>query len=109
MGTLSNFAISLLVSTALDPVFSYGIGYACSLFVAYGLNAKLIYGESFRLIRFLKFCLSYIPNFLILFTFVSVFLKLLRWHKVLVYGAAGLLGLPVTFVLVKIFAFQRKV
>jgi hypothetical protein len=38
---------------------------------------------------------------------VLVFLNLLRWNKVIVYAMAGLLGLPLTFLLVKNFAFGK--
>lgn len=57
---------------------------------------------------FFKFVLSYIPNFLILFTFVSIFLNLFFWNEVVVYALAAVFGIPVTFVLVKIFAFKKS-
>ncbi len=107
MGTLTNFVCSLAVSTRLNPSVSYVLGYGISLFVAYALNAKLIFHREFSLKEFVKFVISYIPNFLILFAFVLIFLNLLRWNKVIVYALAGLLGLPITFLLVKIFAFGK--
>jgi len=54
-----------------------------------------------------NFIVSYIPNFLILFTFVLIFLNLLHWNKVIVYALAGLLGLPLTFLLVKMMVFKN--
>jgi putative flippase GtrA len=107
MGTLTNFICSLAVSTILNPSVSYVFGYGISLFTAYALNAKLIFHRNFSVIEFIKFVISYIPNFLILFTFVLIFLNLLRWNKVIVYALAGLLGLPLTFLLVKLFAFGK--
>jgi putative flippase GtrA len=107
MGTLTNFIFSLLISTALNPSLSYICGYCLSLFVADSLNAKLIFHNPLRFIAFVKFVISYIPNFLILFSFVLVFLNIFGWNKIIVYGLAGLLGLPVTFLLVKIFAFGK--
>jgi putative flippase GtrA len=107
MGTLTNFVFSLIISTRLNPSVSYVLGYGISLFTAYSLNAKLIFRHKITLVEFIKFIVSYIPNFLILFTFVLIFLNLLHWNKVIVYALAGLLGLPVTFLLVKIFAFSK--
>jgi putative flippase GtrA len=107
MGTLTNFIFSLIISMALNPSVSYVFGYGISLFVAYILNAKFIFYHKISYIGFIKFIVSYIPNFLILFTFVLVFLNLLGWNKVIVYALAGLLGLPITFLLVKIFAFNK--
>jgi putative flippase GtrA len=108
MGTLVNFLCSLLISTRVNASVSYICGYGISLFVAYSLNAKLIFHNSLRFIAFVKFVISYIPNFLILFSFVLVFLNIFGWNRIIVYGLAGLLGLPVTFLLVKIFAFGKS-
>jgi putative flippase GtrA len=108
MGTLTNFVFSLIISMALNPSVSYVLGYGISLLVAYGLNAKLIFHHKISYTGFIKFIVSYLPNFLILFTFVLIFLNLMEWNKVIVYALAGLFGLPVTFLLVKIFAFSKK-
>jgi putative flippase GtrA len=108
MGTLTNFIFSLIISIMLNPSVSYIFGYVISLFVAYSLNAKLIFHRKLACKSFIKFILSYIPNFLILFSFVLIFLNMLHWNKVIVYALAGVLGLPVTFVLVKIFAFNKR-
>jgi putative flippase GtrA len=108
MGTLTNFVFSLVISTKLNPSVSYVCGYGISLFAAYSLNAKLIFHQGLAFTAFVKFIVSYIPNFLILFTFVLIFLNLLGWNKVIVYGLAGLLGLPITFVLVKLMVFRKK-
>jgi putative flippase GtrA len=107
-GTLVNFIFSLLISTKVNPSIAYIGGYAISMFFTYSLNARLIFRTRLNFIQFIKFVVSYIPNFLILYTFVLVFLNILAWNKTLVYGLAGLLGLPVTFILVKLIAFNKK-
>jgi len=107
MGTLTNFIFSLFISMTLNPSVSYVLGYGISLFITYALNAKLIFHHNLSCKGFIKFIVSYIPNFLILFTFVLIFLNLLHWNKVIVYALAGLLGLPLTFILVKIFVFKN--
>ncbi|GHU76004.1 hypothetical protein FACS189461_3040 [Spirochaetia bacterium] len=107
MGTLVNFIVSLIISAALNPSIAYVLGYAISLFTAYTLNAKLIFKSKIGFRQFVRFVISYIPNFLILFTFVLVFLSILKWHKVIVYALSGLLGLPLTFVLVKLIVFRN--
>jgi len=107
MGTLTNFICSLAVSTILNPAVSYIFGYGISLFVTYALNTKLIFHRNFSVTELVKFVISYIPNFLILFTFVLIFLDILHWNKVIVYALAGLFGLPLTFLLVKLFAFGK--
>ena len=107
-GTLMNFFVSLLVSRHLDSTLAYVIGYSISLFATYALNTYLVFKRPFSMVRFVKFVISYIPNFLILLTFVAVLLNLFHLPEVFVYLAAAGLGLPVTFVLVKLFAFGVK-
>ena len=108
IGTATNFLLSLLISSYIDPVVSYAIAYAISLFVTYSLNAKLNFRTSLSFKKFISFVFSYIPNYVILFTFVYIFINLAGWNKILVYGFAALLALPVTFLLVKIFTFKKK-
>ena len=108
MGTLTNFVCSLAISTQINPTAAYVFGYGISLFTAYALNALLIFNEKLRASDFVKFVISYIPNFAILFAFVCIFLNIFGWHKVIVYALAALFGLPVTFVLVKLFAFRKS-
>ncbi len=107
MGTLSNFVFSLMISIKLDPTISYVFGYVLSLFVAYLCNSYLIFKEQLSVEKYLKFVISYIPNFLILFVFVYVFLNILGWGKIIVYALAGLLGLPITYMFVKIYTFSN--
>ena len=102
MGTLTNFIISAVISMILNPSVSYVFGYGIGTFVTYTLNTKLVIYQKISFIGFVKFIISYIPNFTILFTFVFVFINLLHWNKFIVYALVGLLGLPVTFLLVKL-------
>lgn len=107
MGTLTNFVFSLMISTKIDPTIAYIFGYSISLFVAYFLNARLNFKQRLGVTKFLKFVVSYMPNFAILFLFVFLFLNIFNWNKVIVYALASLFGLPITFILVKIYAFKR--
>ena len=108
MGTLTNFIISLLFSIILNPVISYVCGYGIGTYVSYTLNTKLVIHQKISFIGFAKFVISYLPNFSILFTFVFVFINLLHWDKLFVYALAGLLGLPITFLLVKLMFLTNK-
>lgn len=108
MGTLMNFICSLLISTALNSSLSYICGYATGIFLTYSLNAKLIFKTKLSFMQFVRFLISYIPNFLILVTFVFVFLNIFEWNKIIVYALAGGLGLPITFILVRLIAFSEK-
>jgi putative flippase GtrA len=107
IGTLVNFIVSVTISIVIDPVVSYAIAYGISMGVTYTLNSKLVFKRKLSIARFLRFLISYLPNFLILFSFVAVFINLLGLNRILVYGFVSLLGLPITFVIVKLFAFGK--
>ena len=106
-GTLVNFCFSLLFSRRADPTLAFAGGYAVSLFVTYALNSFLIFKQKLSAARLMKFVISYIPNFLILFSFVAVLLNVFHLWKVIVYASAAVFGLPITFVIVKRFAFKK--
>jgi putative flippase GtrA len=106
-GTLVNFFFSLSFSQRIDPTFAYAGGYAVSLFATYALNTALIWKQKLSLKRFVKFVISYIPNFLILFAFVAVLINIFHIWAIIVYLAAAVFGLPITFVIVKVFAFRK--
>ncbi|HPB88269.1 MAG TPA: GtrA family protein [Thermotogota bacterium] len=105
VGTLTNVVCSSLFSSLLHPILSYGLGYGVSLAVTYSLNARWIFQQKRTWAGFVKFVVSYLPNFLILLTFVSLFIGFFGWNRYVVYILAGSLGLPLTFILVKVFAF----
>lgn len=108
VGTLTNFICSLLISLLIDPTVSYVFGYFISLFVTYALSAKLIFSAKLKPLVFGKFVISYLPNFLIQIIFVALFINILGWHKAIAYALAIIIGLPISFLLVKVFAFKRR-
>lgn len=108
VGTLTNFTFALIISTKVNSTLSYVCGYIISLLVTYALNASLIFKEKYKIDHFMKFVISYIPNFTILFVFVLIFLNIFNWNNALVYALAGLLGIPVTYLLVKILVFKKE-
>ena len=108
MGTLANMLISSVAALGINPTLAYVCGYFGSSFVTYSLNSKLTFNEKLSVKRYIKFVISYIPNFVILFTMVAVFINLLGWYHLLVYGMAAALGLPLTFLIVRIVAFAKK-
>lgn len=107
-GTIVNFCFSVLFSQSINATTAYAGGYIISLFAAYALNASFIFKQPMAVPQFFKFVVSYIPNFIILFTFVTILLNVLHFPALLVYAGAAIFGLPVTFVLVKWFAFRIR-
>lgn len=108
VNTFNGVLFAWLFSLFLEAQLAWVIGYACSLIISYLLNSFLIFKSSLSLLRFIKFVISYIPNFLVQFASVLVIYGWLGWHKLVAYILAALIGVPVTFLMLKLYAFLKK-
>ena len=99
---------SFLIWTGIDGNLAFNIGYITSNIIAYWLNSIFLFPEPLRLARYGRFFLSYIPNYLIQNIIVFMVYNLLGLPSVVSFLLAEVIGLPVTFLLVKLFAFQRR-
>ncbi len=108
INTLNNFIISYIVSFWFNPNISFVIGYLASLSIAYILNSCITFKAPLNFVRYIKFCLSYLPNFAIQNIIVFIVYNLLHLHKVIAFALAALVGVPVTFIIMKLFAFKKK-
>ena len=109
INTINGIGLAYLYSLIIKNVnLAFIIGYLTSLAIAYLLNSFLTFKEHLNFKKFIKFCISYIPNFLIQNTFVILFYNILNWEKLIVYSLAAILGIPITFLLLKLFAFKKS-
>ena len=92
----------------MDGNLAFNIGYIISNMIAYWLNSTFLFPEPLQLTRYGRFFLSYIPNYLIQNIIVFLVYNLLGLPSVVSFLLAAIIGLPVTFLLVKLFAFQRR-
>ena len=56
----------------------------------------------------MKFAISYIPNYVIQNVIVFLFYNQLGFPSLAAFILAAVLGVPITFLAVKLFAFGRK-
>lgn len=97
---------------------SFIIGYVLSLTVAYLLNSAFIFREKLVFDKYIKFCISYIPNFIIQNVVVFIVYAVLKTDIIIMnvielrsfvsYALAAVIGIPITFLCVKLFAFRKK-
>lgn len=87
---------------------NFNIGYILSNLCAYWMNSRFIFHEPLSVNRYVKFFVSYIPNYIIQNIIVLIFYNMLDFPPVVSYLIAAILGIPVTFLMVKIFAFGRS-
>ena len=108
VNTLNGVVFSWLYSLALGANAAFAAGYLTSLSIAYILNSLIIFRSKLNFTKYIKFCISYIPNFIIQNAAVLVFFNLLGWNKLIAYALAAIVGIPITFLAVKLFAFGKK-
>ena len=108
INTLSCILFSMIYSVKLDANLSYIAGYVTSLLISYALNSRYTFHSALSFGIFVKFAMSYIPNFLIQNGVILLFYNALGWHKLICYVLAAIIGIPVTFLVMKVFAFGKK-
>ena len=109
INTLSNILFSTIYSLFIhNTTAAFFPGYITSNIVAYLLNSKLTFKERLGFVRFVKFFISYIPNFIIQTVIVYLYDLLIQGPSVIAYAIAAIIGVPVTFVIMKLFAFRKK-
>ena len=111
IGCINTFNCSLIAAFftywLTDANAAFNIGYLLSLTFAYYLNSKIVFKQRLNKAQYLRFCLSYLPNFLVQNFIVVLFYNILAFPPIISYLFAAIIGVPVTFLLVKIFAFRQ--
>ena len=87
---------------------AFDLGYASGIIVSYLLNSLITFKEKLGFVRFIKFGISNIPNFIIQKIVVLIVINILTWPSIIAYGLAAVIGVPVTFLIMKLFAFKKK-
>jgi len=106
INTFNGSILSFLFSLILQANIAFIIGYIIALTIAFFLNSYFVFKVNPKFPLFVKFGLSYIPNFIIQNFVVFIVYNILGFHPLVSYVLAAVVGLPVTFLLVKLFAFR---
>ncbi len=106
-GIFSGIILAYLFSKFLQPNISFILGYITNITLLYFLNTHLTFHEKTNGNRYLRFLLSYVPNFIIQNICVIIFYNTLSFPELVSYLLAALIGGPITFIIVKLFAFNK--
>jgi len=104
-GVLFAYLYSLVIN---NDNIAFIVGYITSLTISYFLNSFIAFKENLSFKKYIKFAISYIPNFIIQNLCVIIFLNILNLHKLIAYTIAAIIGIPVTYLCIKLFAFKKK-
>ncbi|PRR79976.1 GtrA family protein [Clostridium vincentii] len=108
INTFNGVVFAYIYSNLLNENLAFIFGYISGLIISYILNSKITFKEELKLITFVRFAVSNIPNFIIQNIVVIVVFNIMGWHKLIAFGLAAAIGMPVTFILIKLFAFDKK-
>ena len=78
-----------------------------SIITSFFLNCHFTFHQRPTLKKFLKFPISYIPNFIFQYLMVFIFTAL-NLNSTLAYICAAILGTPLTFAAMKLMVFSRR-
>lgn len=106
VNAVNGTVFAYLFSQVLDVNLAFVLGYAVAVTVSYVLNARFVFPSPLSVGGYGRFVLSYVPNFLIQNLCVLIVYNLLGYDKLLAYVLAAVVGVPVTFLLLKLFAFR---
>lgn len=107
INTINGVIFSYIYSSLLNENLAFILGYISGLIISYLLNSCITFKEELSFVKFIKFGVSYIPNFIIQNVVVVVAFNILDLHKLIAYSLAAIIGIPVTFILLKFFAFKK--
>lgn len=107
INTFNGTVFSYIYSNFFNENIAFIAGYISGLFISYLLNSFITFKESLKLNKFIKFTISYVPNFIIQNIVVMIIFNILGLYKLVAYILAAIIGVPVTFILMKFFAFDR--
>ncbi len=108
INTLDTAIFSALLAFVLDEHISSYLGFVLSLSVGYILNAKINFKHRLAFSEYLKFMASYVPNFLIYIAISTIAISVWDWPPFWATVTAALAGVPVTYALMRFYAFGNK-
>lgn len=98
---------SYIISLFLPVNISFIIGYLISVCISYFLNSYFVFKRRFTVERYIKFCISYIPNFIIQNIGVIIMFNWLHWHEIIAFTLAAFIAVPVTYVILTLVTFKN--
>lgn len=106
INTINGITFSYIYSLFMDVNISFVLGYVTAMSISYFLNSFIVFKEDMSFNKYIKFTISYIPNFIIQNLCVLILYNMMDWNKLIVFVLSALIGVPVTFIIMKFFAFD---
>lgn len=109
LNVVNGIVVPGVLSYVMNPNIAYALSYLPNLFISYVLNSFFTFEtKKLSIEKCIKFYISYIPNFMIQNVIFAVVYNFLGLPRIIAVVLAAVIGLPVTFILLKIFAFKQE-
>lgn len=109
LSTLATTVFAVLYEKWISvPVLSFAVGYLTTLLLSFFINCGFTFGAKPSFAKYIKYIVSYIPNFLIQCGSVLLLHNILGLWEVIAYLLAAIIGVPVTYLLMKVFTFKKQ-
>lgn len=108
INTFNGVIFSYIYSSIFNENLAFILGYISGLIISYILNSFITFKDKLAFKKFIKFAISYIPNFIIQNIVVILVFNILGLHKLIAYILAAIIGIPMTFILLKFFTFNKN-
>lgn len=108
INTFNGTLFSYIYSSFFNENVAFIFGYISGLCISYILNSFITFKEKLTFQKFIKFAISYIPNFIIQYMVVLIVFNFMGLNKLITYLLAAIIGVPITFILMKFFAFNKN-
>lgn len=108
VNTMSSAVFASLYAILLGKIQAFIPGYATGIIISYTLNTLFTFKECFQWKKLVQFACSTVPNFMIQLIIVYIGVSILHIPAIICYGAAAVIGVPVTFGILKLFVYRNK-
>lgn len=108
INTFNGTIFSYIYSIFINENTAFILGYISGLIISYILNSLITFKDNLDFKQFMRFVISYIPNFIIQNIVVIIVFNIMGLNKAIAYLLAAIIGVPITFIFIKFFAFKKK-
>lgn len=108
VNTISSAIFASLYSILIGEIEAFIPGYITGIIVSYMLNTLFTFKERFQWKQLIQFTFSTVPNFIIQLIIVYIGVSLLNMPAIICYGVAAVIGVPVTFLILKLLVYRNK-
>lgn len=106
--TLNTSIISQILAFLIQDHISTYLAFIISLSISYILNAKVNFKHRLLFSEYIKFISAYVPHFLIYATISTIALSFWNFPPFWATVVASISGAPVTYLIMRFFAFKNK-